>query len=230
MANKRQDVDDPEVMIEEAIGQGENFIYRNGKKMLIALAVVTVIVASIFAVKYLYIAPQEEQASTMSYLAQISFATGDYETALNGGNNSTGFLDVIAQYGSTTSGNIANHYAGICYLQMGDYQKAITYLSAYSPVGGGAAAGIIDAQNVGLIGDASMQLGKDEEAIKMYEKAVKMSGNSLTAPYYLKKAALVYQKIGNKAKALDLFTKIKQEYPASMEVRDIDKYISQVAE
>lgn len=228
MVKKRQDVDDPEVMIEEAIGQGENFVYRNGKKMIIALACITVLVVAVFAVKYLYLEPQEEQASSMSYLAQIEFANGSYETALNGGGNSLGFLDVIAQYGSTKAGNIANHYAGICYMQLGEYENAIKYLSAYSPVGGGAAAEIIDAQNRGLVGDAKMQLGDDASAVKMYEQAVSISNNNLTAPYYIKKAALAYQKMGNGAKALELYTKIKQQFPSSMEARDIDKYIGQV--
>lgn len=229
MVKKRNDADDPEVVIQSAIEQSENFLYKNGKKMLIALGAVTALVALIFGVKYLYIEPREEAASSMLYLAQIEFANEAYETALNGDVNMQGFLDVIDQYSSTASGNIAKHYAGICYLQLGDYNAAIDYLSQYSSVSGGTAADLVNAQNLGLIGDANMQLGNDSEAIKMYEKAVACSDNAFTAPYYLKKAGVVYLKGGNSDKALKAFEQIKYNYPASMEARDIDKYIAEIS-
>ncbi len=228
MVNKRVDADDPEVMIETAIDQSEGFLYRNGKKLLIALGCVTVVVAIVFAYNNFVVAPKEADASTAGYLAQIAFTNGDFETALNGGDNSEGFLDVIDQYGSTPTGNVANHYAGICYMQLGDYQNALTYLSSYKAVGGAAAAEIIDAQNIGLQGDANVQLGNNEAAVALYTKAASTSKNALTAPYYLKKAAAVYNVLGQKAKALELYKQIKQDYPMSMEARDMDKEIANI--
>ena len=39
----------------------------------------------------------------------------DYALALEGDANGAGFLEVIEKYGSTPSGNLAKHYAGVCY-------------------------------------------------------------------------------------------------------------------
>lgn len=54
------------------------------------------------------------------------------------------------------------------------------------------------------------------------------SDNGLTAPYYLKKIGLVYEKLGDKAKALDAYKTISGSYAGSMEARDIQKYIGRL--
>ena len=84
------------------------------------------------------------------------------------------------------------------------------------------------AQNCGLQGDAYAQLENYAEAVRMYEKAVDASDNSLSAPYYLKKAGGVYEKLGDYAKALAAYERISDDYPASMEARDIQKYIGRI--
>ena len=47
----------------------------------------------------------------------------------------------------------------------------------------------------------------------------------MLSPIYLKKAATVYEKLGNKKKALEMYQKIKDSYPKSMSNQDIEKYI-----
>lgn len=56
--------------------------------------------------------------------AQYRFeaTTPDFELALVGDENGAGFLDVIEKYGSTPSGNLAKHYAGICYLRQATWR------------------------------------------------------------------------------------------------------------
>ena len=70
--------------------------------------------------------------------AQYRFesTTPEYQLALEGDANGPGFLDVIDQYGSTRAGNLAKHYAGICYLRLGDLDNAATYLAKYKPAKG----------------------------------------------------------------------------------------------
>ncbi|MEG2282966.1 MAG: tetratricopeptide repeat protein, partial [Rikenellaceae bacterium] len=130
-------------------------------------------------------------------------------------------------YGSTPTGNLAAHYAGICFLKLGDYESAMTYLKKYKDVDGDAAA-IINAQNKGLIGDVYSQKKDYKNAISLYEKAIAASDNMLTAPIYLKKSGLIYEEQQDFGKALECYQKIKTTYFNSMEARDIDKYIARL--
>lgn len=228
MSKKVNQQEDPEVQIEQAIGKSEQFIEKNGKNLLIALCVVVVLIGCYFAYTHLVKAPNEQKAATVVYVAQQFFAADEFDKALNGDGNNVGFLDIIKNYGSTSTGNVANHYAGICYLKMGDFKSAISYLEKYKDVEG-VAAEMINAQNKGLIGDAYVELKDNAKALSFYEKAIAVSDNQLTTPYYLMKIAGINVANGDTAKALECYEKIKNTYFNSMEARDIDKYIGKLS-
>ena len=215
---------DPEAAIENAIGRTEAFLQKNGKLLLSLLAVIVVVVGGYFGYKYLYVAHRAEKAGAMMFVAEQQFQIDSFALALNGDGNNAGFLDVIERYGSTPQGNIANHYAGICYLKLGELDNALKYLGRYEAVDG-APSSIINAQNAGLQGDILVQKGEYEKAIAKYNKAIEEGDNSFSAPYYLKKVGLVYGKLGKNAEAVKAFQRIVDEYPSSMEARDVEKYI-----
>ena len=112
-----------------------------------------VLAALIFGYRALIVAPRATKAAERIAEAQYRFEeqNPDYQLALEGDANGAGFLDVIEEYGSTPSGNLAKHYAGICYLKTGDLENAAKYLAKYSPVKGIPGA-LINAQNLGLQG------------------------------------------------------------------------------
>ena len=224
----KSQTEDPEVAIQSAIGRVEGFIMNNGRSLLTALIVVVVVVGGFFGYKYLISGPRAEKAAAMMFVAEQQFAVDSFALALNGDSNFAGFLEVIDRYGSTGEGNLARHYAGICYLRLGEYQQALDYLKEYSASTKSVPEALLAAQNCGLQGDAYAQLENYAEAVRMYEKAVAASDNSLSAPYYLKKAGGVYEKLGDYAKALAAYERISDDYPASMEARDIQKYIGRI--
>lgn len=53
--------------------------------------------------------------------------------ALNGDGMNWGFLRVIDKYGGTKAGNLANFYAGDCYIKLNENEKAIKYLKNSVP-------------------------------------------------------------------------------------------------
>lgn len=226
--NKNRRTQDPEQVIEQGLGRFELFIERNGKAMLIALGVIIVLVGGYFSYKYLYIAPRAEQASAAMYEAQNQFERDSFALALNGNASFDGFLTIVDDYGNTQQGNLAKHYAGLCYLYMGEYQQAIDAFKSYKAVKDNAAGILIAAQNLGLIGDAYVELGDLEEGVKYYERAAAFSDNVGTSPVYLKKAGLVNENLGNLQKALDQYQNIRNNYPRSMQARDIEKFIARV--
>ena len=121
--------------LEVAMDRTEDFFERNSKKIIAVLAVLIVVAALIYGYRELISLPRVERAAELIAEAQYRFEgeNPDFELALTGDANGAGFLDVIDQYGSTPAGNLARHYAGICYLRMGDLDNAAAYLSEYHP-------------------------------------------------------------------------------------------------
>lgn len=228
MVNKKQKPqEDPEVKIESAIGRTEAWIQKNAKTLLTILVVVIVVAGGYFAYQYLYKAPRQEKAASAMFNAQYAFDSDSLSLALNGDGNTQGFIQIIDKYGSTPSGNLAKHYAGQCYLRMGQYDNAIQYFNQYKDAKG-IPAQLVNAMNAGFTGDAYIQLGDLDKGVSMYEKAVRTGDNMLTTPYYSRKAGQIYEQLGNYKKALEMYNTVKDKFPTSMEARDIDKYIGQV--
>ena len=75
------------------------------------------------------------------------------------------------------------------------------------------------------IGNCLVDMEKYDESVKYFEKAAKASDNPVFSPIYLKKAAAVYEKLGNKEAALKLYQEIKDKYPTSNDARGIERYI-----
>ena len=248
---KAQESLDPEVKIQSAIGNTENFIMRNGRKLIIALVVVFVIVGGFYGYKFWVVKPRGVKAAEMMFRAEQKFAAdsfqlaldGDvnqmiseaeqnfaadsFQLALNGDGNYAGFLQVIDKYGSTPTGNVARLYAGICYMRMGQFEEALTQLKKYDAPKS-IPGQVLKAQSLGLQGDACIELQNYKEAVSLYKKAVEVSENSLTAPFYMKKLGMAYEKLGDNAKALDVYKEIQASYGSSMEARDIQKYIGRL--
>lgn len=215
---------DAEESIESALDKTEGFLYNNGKSLLIALAVIIVIIGGILAYKYIYLPNRSEKAGEMMFVAEQLFASQSYEQALNGDGNNPGFLDVIDTYGSTPQGNVAKHYAGICYMKLGDPDAALEQLGQYKQTKG-VPAQIVNAQNYGLRGDIYADKADYENAAAMYKKAVEASDNLLTAPMYLNKEGLAYAKLGKVKESQEAFQKIVDLYPGSVEGQNALKYL-----
>uniref|UniRef100_UPI0040578EDD tetratricopeptide repeat protein n=1 Tax=Alistipes sp. TaxID=1872444 RepID=UPI0040578EDD len=224
MSQKNQNQE--EVVVAEAVSKTEKFFEENGKKVVVALVVLLLLVAGGYAYKYFVMDKNEAAAAELIVAAQNNFAgeTPNYDLALNGDETGAGFLAVAEQYGSTKAGNLAKHYAGICYLHLGDLEKAAEYLAKYKKVGGFAAE-VVNAQNLGLQGDVAVEQGDYEKAVKFFAKAVKASENNYTAPLYLYKQGLALAAAGKVEEAKACYKTITEKYPNTMEARDAEKLL-----
>mgnify|MGYP002514383784 CR=1 FL=1 len=217
-----------EIVVAEAVSKTEKFFEENGKKVVIAIVALLLLVAGGYAYKYLVMDKNEVAAAELIVAAQDNFAgeTPNYDLALNGDEAGAGFLAVAEQYGSTKAGNLAKHYAGICYLKSGDLESALDYLKQFSPVKG-LPGQIVNAQNIGLQGDIAVEKGDYEAAVKLFEKAAKSSDNLYTTPLYLRKMGLALKALGRNAEATAAFEKILAAYPASVDAREAEKLIAE---
>ena len=213
-----------EAAVAEAVSKTEQFFQENGKKVVIAVVAIVVVAVAGYLYKSLVVDANAEKASELIIEAQDRFGVQnpDFALALNGDENGAGFLDVVEQYGSTAAGNLAKHYAGICYLRLGDLENAEKYLSMYKSVNE-LGAEVVNAQNLGLRGDIAVEKGEYEAAVALYKKAVAASENVYTAPLFLYKQLLAYVALGNKAEAQKCYDTLQAQYPMSVEAREAEK-------
>jgi len=209
--------------IESTLGKTEMFIENNKKTITTVVIALVIVILAIFGIKKYYIEPRNAEAMAQMFRAEQLFAADDYATALNGDGNNAGFMDIINNYGSTKSGNLAKYYAGICYLNLGEFDNAIKYLGEYN-----GKDEIVKPLAKGAMGDAYLELDNAAEAAKCYERAALDSKNSFTTPMMLMKAGYSYEMVGNYQKALDMYKIIQTEYPNSNEGFSIEKNIAYV--
>lgn len=207
--------------VAEAVSKTDLFFKENGKALAIVAAAAVIIAAAVFCyVKFAY-QPKVAEAQEQTYPAEAAFRAGSFETALNGDGNALGFADIIDQYG-TKAGKAVYLYAGICALQMQNYEEAVDYLKKYN-----GKDKILAARAQGCIGDAYVGLEQYEKALEAF-KAAAAKGDNMFAATYLLKAGVVAEELGKTEQALSLYKEIKEKYPQSIEGYDIDKYITRI--
>ena len=207
--------------IDATVSSAEAFLNGHKKTIYSIIGAIVVVGLAILAYRQFIYNPQEEEALDQSFKAEYAFSQGDFDVALNGDGNNLGFADIISEYGGK-SGKDVYFYAGICELQAGNYENAISYLKKYK-----GKDKILKARAFGCIGDAYVGLEDYQSALTFFDKATKACDNALT-PEFLLKAAAVCEELGQNDKALANYKLIKDQYPQSLEAYDIDKYITRI--
>jgi tetratricopeptide (TPR) repeat protein len=212
------------VAVEAAFSKTEQYIEKNQKMILIIVGALVVIFLGYFVgFRGYYLPNKEKAAQSQMFMAEKYFEMDSLNKALNGDGNYPGFLEIIDQYGLTKSANLAHYYTGIIYLKKGDFQKAIDFLSSFK-----GKEEVVGPMATCALGDAYMELKETDKAIEYYLKAADQKPNEFLSPTFLLKAAWAYEDGGKYDKALEIYKKIKEEYPRSNEAREMDKYISRV--
>ncbi|PJA97857.1 MAG: hypothetical protein CO128_10400 [Ignavibacteriales bacterium CG_4_9_14_3_um_filter_30_11] len=168
---------------------------------------------------------QQNQKAGLELSRMIGiYDNGSYLEAINGklGTNFLGFKKIVEEYGSTENGEIAKIYLANSYSLLGKYEDAYKIFKDYS-------GSINMYKAASLAGQADYFVAnKDyEEAAELYNNASLVSELNALNSEYLLKAGINYLKIGNKAKAKELFNLIKVNYKTSGVANQVDKYLAQ---
>ena len=222
MAKKNFKKEDEQLQeVGEALSTTGQWIEDNSNLITWIITGIIVVVLGVIAINNYVIKPKANEASNENAKSVVYFQAGDFEKALNGDDaECLGFEEIADEYHFYQQGKLAALYAGICYFEKGEYEEAAKYLKKFD-----ADDVNIDPAAHQLLGDAYVELEEYGKAAKAFEAAAE-SGNEIIAPMSLKKAGLVYLHEGKNAKALKAFKAIKENYPASAEAQDIDKYIA----
>lgn len=219
MAKKKNHKD--KLNVEDALTQSEAFIVKYRNVIIGAVAAIILIVAGVLMYKNLYAEPREEKAQVALFKGQQLFEQDAFEMALNGDSiGYVGFLRVADEFSGTKAANLARAYAGICYLNLGRYEKAVEELDKFSGDDMMVAPSVL-----GAIGNSYAQLEQLDKATSYLVKAADQADNSTLSPIFLMQAGNIYEKQGKFADAVKTYTKIKDKYFQSYQAMDIDKYI-----
>lgn len=217
--------------LDEGASKAEEWVVRNQKYIIGTVGAIALLVLAFLAYNKFVAEPNEKDAMNEMYTAKKYFneavngASADslYRMSLDGGEGKYGMLDIIENYSGTPAANLANYYAGMAYLNLKDYQKAVEHLDDFS-----SEDKMLGPIAKGGIGDAFVQLNQSDKALEYYEKAFKANVNDFTTPLYLLKAAKVAIDLGENSKALDYLTRINTEFSDSKESKDAEVLIGKV--
>ncbi len=205
------------------------YYYQNKKKATnIAIAIV-VGIGAIVGYFFYYLPNQEKEAGSELFYAHLLFERDSFKMAFNGGVSvpspegmhvSMGLKEIADVYIGTKAAKLANYYAGICLLNMAQYDEAIQCFENYN-----GSDAVLSVLSKGLIGDAIMEQNKYEEAAKKYTETANATNNEVLNLTYLKKAGLAYEYAANYKEAMAVYETIKTKYPNKTEN---DKYLARV--
>ncbi len=219
--------------LDEGANKAEEWFEKNQKPVIGIIVGILVIALLYLGYNRFIVEPKAEEAANELVVAQESFTTALeatntsvkdslYLVALNGRDGKYGLLEIVDNYGSTPSGNLASYYAGMSYLEIKDYQNAISHLEDFS-----SDDEMLAPLAKGAIGDAFMQLGQAEEALGYYETAATMKTNDFTTPRFLFKAGVTAIDLGKNDVAVKHLSRVKEEFSDSDYASQVDQYLGQ---
>ena len=220
-------------VVEKARGFWEDY----NKPVTYIGSAIIILFAAWMVYKYMFKIPKEEKADKIVFVTQKYFTdfTNAADSAkillatkvLNGDGTNPRALKIINQYSGTPAANLCEYYAGACYLHLGQFAKSMQYLKNFDAND----ATQIESRSLGMLGDASAELNKNDDALNYYKKAATVNEkDEFTSSEFLFRAALFAQSTGKTKEAIDLFKKIKTNYPLSQKASDVDKYLAKLGD
>lgn len=198
--------------------------YEKNKKLINGVTTAVLIIAlAIVAYFKIYLGPREEKATSKVFYAQQYFSVDSFQLALNGDGQHPGFAKIAREYSGTKTANLSHYYAGICYLHLGNFKKAIQELEDFNGKGT-----LLTTAAAGALGNAYMESGNTSKAIEHFKDATADAKDIVQTPLYLSELGAAYEIIKQPEEAKKAYIRIRDEFPMSMQARDIDRSLARL--
>lgn len=214
-----------ELDADAVVAKAKDFWSKFSKPVMIVSAIVILGIGGWYIYKNFFKGPKEEKAVEAMFKAEEYYRIDSVNLALNGDGQYDGFLKIISKHGGTDAANLANFYAGSCYIKLNDNEKAIKHLKKFS-----SSAKSLQARAYKLLGDAYADLGKNSDALSYYKKAAKHFEEDETnsAEALMMAAYLADRVIKDPKEATALYKEIKEKFPKSQQAFEADGYLAQM--
>jgi tetratricopeptide (TPR) repeat protein len=189
---------------------------------------VTALVIAVFAVVIYGKNRSDNNEKAVTALGSIfeAYDAGQYQTAVDGipEKNIQGLRSIVDNYGNSAGGDLARFYLASAYTQLGRPEEALKEFEQCSPPGE-----LLAVARLSGIGACYESTGKFKEAAASFEKAATQYPKDISAAENLNNAARDYGQAGERDKAIDLYKRIKKNYPTTAFARDADRFIAQLS-
>ena len=197
----------------------------NRRAISIAITVVVLAVAGVLV--YLKNRSDHNEAAITALGTVFEmYDAGQYQTAVDGvpERNIKGLKAIVDDYGNSPTGDLARFYLANALYQLGRYDEALKAYDDFSPSGE-----LLSVARLSGLGACQEAKGEFPKAAAQFEKAATQYPSDVNAAEYLNDAARDYGQAGEKEKAIDLYRRIKKNYPTSAFARDADRFIAQLS-
>lgn len=217
--------------LDTSAGKAEAWVARNQNYILTTISAIVVIVLAYLAYLNYVAKPLNEESTNAIAQAQTYFKEGLedptiqdslFTLALEGDGVAPGFIEILNEYGSSDTAQLATYNAGMIYFQLGQFDKAISFLEKFT-----SEDPILGALALGGIGDSFVELNQLKDALGYYKKAASFSDNDITTPRFLLKGAQVALSLNDNKAALALLQNLKQDFGSSNEATNVEVLLAQ---
>lgn len=164
----------------------------------------------------------EDEASAAMYRASLYFEQDSLKKALKGDGKNLGFEAIADEYSGTDAANLAKYYAGVANLKEGKLDAGIENLESFSK-----GENVLSFAAYMALGFAYEDKGDVAKATSAFKKASEaVDANEQTTPVALMHAARCYETQKEYGNALEIYQRIKREFPTTTEGATADKYIA----
>lgn len=229
--NKNKNMSNNEKLGTKKVGQEgrqENFVtkflafFNKNQNIIYGVLIgLLVIACAIIAFNKFYVQKKNEDASAQIVKPIQLFMTGDTNSiklALDGNDQTDGFLAIADNYKLTRTANTANYYAGLCYLKIGDKENALDYLKKFKKK-----ENVLWYACQTTIGDLYDDQGDEANTIKYYKKAIKGEDPYFT-PIALFKLGQIYERQGKWEEAVKTYQTIEDKFYTEYNRMSIAQY------
>lgn len=163
----------------------------------------------------------DEKAAQEMFYAEHAFRTEDYQLALNGDGSFLGFSQLVVELNPSKQKRLAALYAGLSAFKLGDYKQAITYMDTLN-----MDDRFFSVISKGVQGDAYLQLGDVDNAVKLYKEAITSNDNFFTNGVYLMKLAAIADYRADYQEAYGYLMQIEDKYPQSHVKMNLQRFLA----
>lgn len=221
MAKQIVKKEDVLIDVAEVTHEAQSWFDKYKRPLLIGIGVIVASIAGYMWYSSNKEANQKKALAAMWHAEQM-FERDSFALALNNpGGGFEGFQGIASKYSGTPAGNLAHYYAGICYLNLGKFDEAISNLEDFSPSGV-----VTPTMKYGALADAYSEKKDYSKALGLYKKAADSGDVDELKAMYLKRFGMLSEIQNDSKSALEAYNTIKAKYPATTEGRDIEKYIA----